>query len=123
MTPQEIEQIIEMLAEKLGPIGGQVWGIYVRQVYVSVIAETALGILSLLVCVGSCLGLVWCEKARRRVIDKNPYSICAADGESMWLVVVGIIAGITGFMAVSLLSALFKLLNPHYYAIQMLLGR
>lgn len=129
MTPQEIEQIIDMLAEKLGPIGGQVWSIYVRQVYVSIVVSVLWAVLFLAVgIVGMVAGILIQRRLKRdRAASKDPQghwenyfdptlyysSIATAYG-----------LGGTGLVLAALaLSECVKLLNPEYYAIQMLLGR
>jgi uncharacterized membrane protein YidH (DUF202 family) len=123
MTPQEIQQIIDMLIEKLGPIGGQVWSIYVRQVYVHVVANVALG-MALLLCgfVGLAVGYVAYKRRAQIMANRKPirYDDIIAEEWSMGLgFILGSIALALGFVT---LLGLVQLLNPEYYAIQ-LLGR
>ena len=112
MTPEQIEQIIDMLAEKLGPIGGQVWSIYMRQVYVG-----ALGALLWLVAflVGSAIfvrAARW-VCANSKDYDKNMFAFFLYAG--------ALACGIAALCALTF--GVLRILNPEYHAIQMLLGR
>ena len=122
MTPQEIEQIINMLIEKLGPIGGQVWSIYVKQVYVNVATNLFVSLVCLLALVGALLGLRHCIKEYKRATSKDPYG-GKAQLVGAGAVTSATIAAFCGLMVLFCLPEVFQLLNPEYYAIQMLLGR
>jgi len=123
MTPQEIEQILDMLIEKLGPIGGHVWSIHVRQVYVMALADGVATILLLLAALGFLIGGIYCAR-RYLSIERGPeyrYGV----GERWISGVIGCAIGGPTFLVFGLIfgSGLLKLLNPEYYAIQLLLGR
>ena len=123
MTPQEIEQIINTLVEKLGPIGGQVWSIYVRQVYVGVITDVVLGILSLLAGVGFLLGARWCLKSYSRARATDPHGYGVGESQCIAAILCTILGPLVIIAGTVALTTLFRLMNPQYYAIQMLLGR
>lgn len=123
MTPEQIEQILDMLVEKLGPIGEHVWSVFVRQVYVEAIFEGVIGILFLLAALGFLAGGVWSAKryakakAESSCYDAGDYSLF---GGILPCVLLG---SLTFMLAVACLSGLVRLFNVEYYAIQMLLGR
>lgn len=116
MTPQEIEQILDMLAEKLGPYAEMVWGVYVRQVYVGVAKDVFLALL-FFACGAAGVWLI------KMFIGKwkkgKSYDDCW-DIAAIITLVVTVFCFALGFLG---LSGLFNLLNPEYHAIQMLLGR
>jgi len=116
MTPQEIEQIIDMLIEKLGPIGGQVWSIYVRQVYVNAFGSMLWMILLL---IGAVVAFYWLRRGISRYRSGSQ-----SDNTIAMLVGGGIGLGWCLFFAFGTFTfGVLKILNPEYYAIQMLLGR
>jgi len=122
MTPQEVEQILDMLVEKLGPIGTHVWSIYVRQVYIEAWAQGIFGILCLLAVIGSTIGLIWCCKQYKKVKESDR-SYGAGERQLIGIIISVIIAGVAGFCVPFLLYGFTLLFNPEYHAIQMLLGR
>ena len=112
MTPEQVAQIIEMLAEKLGPLGEHVWTIYVRQVYVDVVGGV-LWIIALLI------GAV----AFQRLAIRARGMSSSVDREFMG---AGAYIGIAVCILLAFCALTFgvlKILNPEYHAIQMLLGR
>ena len=117
MTAEQIEQIVDMLAEKLGPIGAEVWAVYVRQVYVG-IAESAF---VALLCLVGAAALSWLTRHLLRKRAKAG-SYDQIDYEFALMFVLGALAFIVVVGGCAALG-LFRLLNPEYYAIQMLLGR
>jgi len=123
MTPQEIEQIIDMLIEKLGPIGGQVWSIYVRQVYIQTAQNIAVGLLFLLAAVGFLLGGIWSAKSYLRAKNASPNHYGVGDRQAVGIIICGILGPAALVFGVIYLVSTMALFNPEYYAIQMLLGR
>ena len=123
MTPQEIEQILDMLIEKLGPVGGHVWSIYVHQVYIEALAGGLVGALLLLAALGMLIGGIYSAKCYL-AIDRNPHGHYGAGDRWLNGIIACVIAGptclITGMIFA---SDLIRLFNPEYYAIQMLLNR
>lgn len=123
MTPGQIEQIIDMLVEKLGPIGEQVWSIYVRQVYVNAGATLVWAVALLSVAgIGVAIGiealkrLRYQEKTSQYYVDADTYY--AVTGMAWGFAGIALIFG---FLALT--AGLQYILNPEYYAIQMLLGK
>jgi len=119
MTPEEIQQIIDMLAEKLGPMAQVVWEAYVTQAGLSGIRAglmaVALAILTLVS--ASLLAIfIWGIK-HSKIQDDKEFCMGSAvfDGVAFVIVLVATI-----YVAV---DAYMRLNNPAYYAIQMLLGR
>jgi len=112
MTPEQIEQIINTLIERLGPIGGQVWSIYVRQVYVDVFGGA-------LWMVGFLMAALACWRLIRRCEDIE-------DHADYIFAKVGAYAGVVVCLLLAFCAFVFdvlKAINPQYHAIQMLLGR
>lgn len=130
MTPEEIQQIIDMLAEKLGPMAQVVWEAYLRQVYINVAQS---GLLGLFLVIGGCVGLLIgykCLKQRRVMVAaranpadrySHPYGDTLPSEFGMGL---GFGLG-SGAITLGLwiLTYCLQVLNPQYAAIQMLLGR
>lgn len=109
MTP---EQIVNMLAEKLGPMAEVAWAAYLKQVYINVFGG-ALWMVGFLVAALACWRLV--RKSER--IKDDDYRIAAR---------VGAYAGIVFCLVLAFCAFTFdvlKILNPEYWAIQSLLGR
>ena len=126
MTPEQVEQIIEMLAEKLGPLGEHVWAIYVRQVYISVIGDMIGAVMFLLAALGFLLGGIWCANRYTRNQEAKPrdsYAYGVGEYQVIGLVICGICGPTALIIGLWGLSTVTRLLNPEYYAIQMLLGR
>jgi hypothetical protein len=118
MTEEEIRKIIEMLAEKIGPMSEVVWQAYVRQAALtgmrtSIIA-VVLGILAAIS--GGLLILFMIYVARNQDDDRGWWSgACFCDGLCFAsLLLATIWVGVDAYMRIH---------NPAYYAIQMLLGR
>ena len=112
MTPEQVEQIIEMLSEKLGPLGEHVWAVYMRQVYVDAVG-------ALLWLVAFLVGSAIFVKAARWVCanssdyDKNVFAFFLYAG--------AMACGVAVLCALTF--GVLRILNPEYHAIQMLLGR
>jgi len=123
MTPEQIEQIINMLAEKLGPLGEHVWSVYVRQVYVSTLGDMVGGALLLLAALGFLLGGVWCARRYMRNRRAESYQYNAGEYQAIGLIICGICGPFALAIGVIAISQVIRLFNPEYYAIQMLLGR
>ena len=112
MTPEQIEQIIEMLSEKLGPLGEVVWAVYMRQVYIDVLGGF-LWMASLLVAAFVCWRFARKCQGIKDSMDRELGTLCAYFGFVCCLLLA--------FCA--LIFDVLKVLNPEYHAIQMLLGR
>jgi len=120
MTPEQIEQIIEMLAEKLGPMAEVVWEAYVAQAALTAMHWTlmsaVLGILTL-----TSLGFLI-------VFIGGGLNKDQSDGDREFCWASSCVDGIV-FVVLLLMwlwvsvEAYMRLNNPAYYAIQMLLGR
>ena len=123
MTPEQVEQIIEMLAEKLGPLGEHVWAIYVRQVYISVIGDMIGAVIFLLAALGFLLGGIWCARRYTRNQEAKPHSYGVGEYQIIGLTICGICGPTALVIGILALSTVIRPLNPEYYAIQMLLGR
>lgn len=113
MGPEEIGKIIDLLVEKLGPMGKIVWEIYLRQIYLTGLMQT----------VGGVIFIVGFAASLRLLLEKRK------DPEWFdewgWILVVLGIFGVFSFAMAgfSIIQGVLQLLNPQYYAIQMLLGR
>ena len=119
MTPQEVEQIIDMLAEKLGPMAQVVWEAYIAQAVLMGMRSTCIAItMGVLVVISACLlGLfVYCSITGPSGEDRD---FCVGASVADALVFVVLLLG-TIWVAV---DAYMRVHNPGYYAIQMLLGR
>lgn len=112
MTPEQIEQIIDTLAEKLGPMAVIVWQAYVRQVYVNVLGG-ALWVVGFLAAAFGCWALTRKCKAVKDSVDREFLTVIAYIG-----VIVCVALAFCSFT-----FDVLKVLNPEYWAIQMLLGR
>ena len=111
MTP---EQIINLLAEKLGPMAEVVWAAYVRQVYVHAFG----GLVWALVFIG---GAVLCWRLALKVQGKK-----WEDDIDKGFLLAGAYAGVACCLVLAICAFTFdvlKILNPEYWAIQWLLGR
>ena len=108
----ELEQIIEMLIEKLGPLGEHVWTVYVRQVYVNAFAAL-IWLVALLVGSAICIKSARWVDASSEDYDKEFFVFSLYAGAVTCVVVALCI----------LTFEVFQVLNPEYHAIQMLLGR
>jgi len=109
MTP---EQIIETLAQKLGPMAEVAWAAYLKQVYVNVFG----GALWMMVFFGAAL-VCW------RLAHKYQGIKDSTDRE---LAIVAAYIGVVTCLLLAFCAFVFdvlKILNPEYHAIQMLLGR
>jgi uncharacterized membrane protein len=129
MTPEEIQQIIDMLAEKLGPLAQTVWEAYLKQVYIQAAQNAFLGILLI---IGGCIGLAIgykCFKQRQVIVaarkSQDRYGHAYGDTIDQELGMgLGFGLGSTAtVLGVFILSFCVQILNPEYTAIQMLLGR
>jgi Kef-type K+ transport system membrane component KefB len=120
MTPEQIEQVIDMLAEKLGPMAQVVWEAYLRQAALSsmrasfITAVLAILTLTCAIALGAFLyGVKVPEK------DKGDHAFwgwCAAVDSLFFVAFL--------FTAIHIgIDAYMRIHNPAYYAIQMLLGR
>ena len=123
----ELEQIIEMLIEKLGPLGEHVWTVYVRQVYLMAVQEFVFALL-LLAGGGVLVALSkWLWAQRQTAVENNrgksyPWTNDTFGWDMATMVAVIGACCVIVFGVASLLGCL-DVLNPEYYAIQMLLGR
>jgi len=131
VTPEQLEQIVDMLAEKLGPMAEVVWEAYIRQATLTAtrwgVAAVMLGILTVV-----SLGfLVWfivgtirecrrasgspsCEECNKNIDGFYPSSALIDGFVFVGLLMTAVWVGIEAYM---------RLNNPAFYAIQMLLGR
>ena len=130
MTPQEIEQIIDMLVEKLGPMGGQVWYAYTRQAYLQGII-VGIGFLLVLALTLTAFGIsLWAVTKLKKMgaRPQEPASLKRAydeDEGTYFCTLFGAAISAIAFLIPLLLVAneALRLINPEYYALQMLLGR
>jgi hypothetical protein len=112
MTPEQIQKIVDLLAEKLGPMAEVVWAAYVRQAYLSAIQDTIMG-------VATCVGFK-CREARNKKLSGDRYA--KADNEHTEMVASWVIAAIFLMIAGWILTvAPFRFLNLEYNAIHLLL--
>ena len=132
MTPQEIEQIIDVLVEKLGPIGGQVWAIYIRQVWFEGLLW-AFGELIILLLALTALAVAFYGLRRMIKLHAGKSKDMGSDerwefeqDENFWgwtITAASIGTVVFAGLFLALLSQLLRLVNAEYFAIQMLLGR
>ena len=118
MTPDEIQKIIDMLAEKLGPMAEVVWEAYVRQAALSGLRMSVIAVVlgTLTAISGILLILFVVFTARNQDGDRAWWggaSFCDACCFVPLLLA-------TIWVAV---DAYMRTHNPAYYAVQMLLGR
>jgi len=110
-----------MLAERLGPMATAVWAIYVKQVYVGVAQDL---VMAPILAVLAYLSLRFGRYAGQRYEEdkaQNKYGN-ATGGWDMGIAAGYIAAVILALFALFLLIyAPWRLLNPEYYAIRMLL--
>ena len=112
MTPQEIAQITQALAEKLGPLAEVVWAAYMRQVYVNIFGG-ALWMVGFLVAAFACWQLAHKCQEIKGSTDREFVMAFAYGGTVLCLILA--------FCALTF--DVLKILNPQYHAIEMLLGR
>jgi len=112
MTPQEIAQITQVLAEKLGPLAEVVWAAYMRQVYVNVLGG-ALWMVVLLGAAFACWRLARKCQEIKGSLDREFEMVFAYGGAVLCLILA--------FCALTF--DVLKVLNPQYWAIEALLGR
>ena len=110
MTPEQLEQIVNTLVEKLGPIGEHVWTAYVKQVYVNVLGS-AIWLLAFVL--GAC-ACVWAARRAAKPNGGDEFDVYIAWCAAGFLLLLALVAFTFGVLQV---------INPEYHAIQMLLGR
>ena len=115
MTPQEIEQIIDMLVEKLGPTGLHIWSVYIRQVYIQVAMDMFYTVLMTLGAIVSFLAGYKCMKRYQEGPSLNSWDLGALAGFMIGICLI--------LMALIVSNGIAALFNPEYHALQMLLGR
>ena len=135
MSPDEINQIIDMLQKKLGPISQTVWEAYVRQQYVIGVQQILLGVAFLIATgIGAyVIHVIWSvlkeyqdEFDAKKAANPTGYNGTRPDGdaEAAMTVLVGIVAVVLFLIGAWLISdGIGHLVNPTYGAIQGLLGR
>lgn len=110
MNPQEVEKVLGILADKLGPKAEFVWKTLVRYQYI----ESGIGLsVGIVLCTLTTWGLVKVIKSIKKNEDIE-------DIHGVLMLVIGVtgLVGI-GFVANNLLT----LLNPEYFAIRALIGK
>ncbi|KKN82043.1 hypothetical protein LCGC14_0313100 [marine sediment metagenome] len=114
MNPEDIGGILDMLVERLGPMGTEVWGIYVRQQlsWGVVAGALRLAFATLLFVVARKAGK-WVK--REMTSDTNGTAVAWGG-----LIILGLIASVA---MLTVMSPILHILNPEFYAIQALLGR
>lgn len=142
MTVEEIEQILEMLAEKLGPAAEHILGIYVRQVWLEGLlwgfGELVIFLLALTSLVialyawrrfGALVKPELEDWAKTGSTGRERYQKAIQayrDRESLWTwTMAGALIACAFWVVTFTLccSQLLRLVNPEYFAIQMLIGR
>lgn len=119
MDPDQINEILDIFAERLGPMGTHIWEVFVRQQIIS--WWTGFSTALIMAPLGTAL-LAWGIKKVR------PYWSQDDAPTSAWIaLVLAVIGGIfTAVGTMGLIVAVFtvtQLFNPEYYAILDLLGR
>ena len=109
MTP---EQIVNMLAEKLGPMAEVAWAAYLKQVYINVFG----GVLLMMVFLGAALTCWRLAHKYREVKDSSDRELAIAAAY------IGVVTCLLLAFCAFVFDVL-KILNPQYWAIEALLGR
>jgi len=131
MTPQEITQIIDILAERLGPMAEVVWVAYVRQTQLHGWAWLGIAVI-LLAITTVCLGAVLKAGRDLRQIGPDAESSYEARyaaeqnrkaAESLLCCFGGVGCCSLVLFIYACAAAMMRLANPSFYAIQALLGR
>jgi len=113
MNPTEVAKILDILVERLGPVGQQVWDALLRQVLIQAQVQQTWGI-------GLCIlaGVLLVIAIGTAIYE---FSGCRDFGN---VVAWAALAAISGLAGATYLSWAYKgFTNPTYYAIQLLLGR
>jgi hypothetical protein len=123
MSDEMMKQILsrlDLLAAKLGVTAQYMWGVLLRQAYVTAYMDMASAVVGLLFCMA---GAVSIKYALRYCLNKEnqDYGDWSINGV-IWLIVS---SSVCCFGAVACLSAAFSamtiLLNPPYWALQQIL--
>ena len=111
--PQNVEQTLQILAERFGTTVEHLWSVAVRQTYVD--AVTAV-LLILAVSAGAYFALRWCkmsfEEDDSSMGEKRMFAGLIA------CIVLGILAGVV----LSNINKLLQVFNPEFYAVKLLLS-
>jgi hypothetical protein len=115
MSASDINNLINTLAEKLGPLGKVVWDSYIRQQIVIGCDELVWAVVLAGVAIGAVTVTVHCWRDEEFNSENGPVGFF----------VVGCVIAPTAFLAALGLGldAVGHLANPQYGAIQALLGR
>lgn len=111
MNAQNINQILDALAQRFGTTAAHLWAVLIRQVYVVGIADAVVEVVLLAICVGAVL--VWRALASNG--DYEGFGMVAAPGVAALAAVffvIGIFASINDWAS---------MLNPEYGALQLVL--
>lgn len=111
--PQNVEQTLQILAERFGTTVEHLWSVAVRQTYV----DAATGILLILaVSAGAYFALRWCKKAFE---EDDSYM-----GEKRMFagVIACIVLVILTGVVLSNIGNLLQVFNPEFYAVKLLLS-
>ena len=116
---QEVEQVLDLLAERFGTTVEMLWGVLLRQAYMEGIFNIVYGVFLIAACVAMCF--IWIKimnhlrKTRGEIIDLNPALLIPLVVASIFTL-IGLIQ--TPFVVT---EAIGKMLNPQYYALEKIL--
>lgn len=111
MEYEMIEKTVELLADKLGPMGEKTWELAVRQVYVDVAQSFVFGIVAIygIMKLAKPVKEAWSED----ISDMDPFT-ASVGLVALVLLSVGLV--------ISVQTTIQNLLNPEWVAIKMILG-
>ena len=119
MTPEQVTQLLERLAEMLNPAASQAWQLAMRQVYAVLWMNVAGLIVSTLAIVGGIWASKWAHRKDKNVPDFSD----DAEGYAVIMVISVVLVFAAVFAWVILLfSVIGMAINPEWYAIRYLLG-
>jgi hypothetical protein len=122
MNADQINQVINELAAKLGPLGRTVWDAYVRQQLVVGYQELGFAVVLLVVMIGLLVvaRMVWNARAKAHLANPRA-NLSEYEGGTTGALLSGAVCLCLTLLLVS--DGIAHLVNPQYGAVQALLGR
>lgn len=121
---KELTLLLEKLAAKLGTTVEMLWGVLLKQAWISATTD-------LIFCIGIILGFVWCFRFVQRKTTPIPetegryaYADWDDEGKVIAWVVIAIMAVIGGILLIAGLENIVTgYLNPQYWALKEILSK